>query len=109
MNASGGDGAMNASGGDGAMDASSEDGAMDASIFQRLLPFAFQGHSMERGAVSRVRFAAQTSRALDTAPSFPTNPTEKKAKGRISESGARLSTGEASLPCQTHNLDLRRH
>ena len=37
------------------------------------------------GAVSRVRFAAQKPRALDTAPTFQTNPTEKKAKGRSSQ------------------------
>ena len=37
------------------------------------------------GAVSRVRCAAQKSRALDTAPAFPKNPTDKKAKGRSSK------------------------
>ena len=42
----------------------------DAPAFQRPLPFAFQGHSMEgRGGV-QVRFAALKSRALDTTPTF---------------------------------------
>ena len=40
------------------------------------------------GAVSRVRYAAQKTRALDTAPTFQRNPTEKKAKGRSSDSRA---------------------
>ena len=52
--------------------------------FQRLLPFAFHAHSMEgRGRVKGSLRRANTARPLHR-PGLPTNPTEKKAKGRSS-------------------------
>jgi hypothetical protein len=47
------------------------------------------------GAVSRVRYAAQKPRALDTAPTFLQDPPGKKAKGRSSQ---RKPRGSALLP-----------
>jgi hypothetical protein len=54
------------------------------------------------GAVSRVRSAAQKTRALDTAPSFQQNPADKKAKGRSSEPKPRVGCSTAAQT-QTHD------
>ena len=55
----------------------------------RLLSVFFPSLSRDilwkRGAVSRVRSAAQKPRALDTAPTFQQDPPGKQAKGRSSE------------------------
>ena len=51
--------------------------------------------------VSRVRYAAQKTRALDTGATFQQDPPDKKAKGRSSE----LKTPAGfTLPAQTHTL-----
>jgi len=53
-------------------------------LFSVLFPSLSRDILWKVGAVSRVRFAAQKPRALDT--DLPTNPTEKKAKGSSSQS-----------------------
>lgn len=51
-------------------------------LLSGLFPSLSRDIGWKVGAVSRVRYAAPKARALDTAPTFQPNPTEKKAKGR---------------------------
>jgi hypothetical protein len=74
--------------------------------FQRLLPFAFQEHSMEawggvKGSLRRAKTARPGHR-----PNLPPNPTEKKAKGRSSEPEDRGSCQPgAGFTCPHPNLE----
>jgi hypothetical protein len=86
------------------MNASNGERAMGREqLFSVFFPSLSRDILWKAGAVSRVRFAAQTSRALDTAPTFQQILLRRKRREGLAAGAQLLPTGAASLPRPNSN------